>query len=391
MRSPTQRALSPADIQDILGSPVVDAAELSGGGFAAVWRATLPDGRQVVVKVGPPPTARLLSYERGLLRREAEYFRLVADRAPVPSVLAASDDWIVTTLLPGRPLTSADSPRARSQLGAVVASVHRVTGPHFGYVSDPAVPPGPRSHPESAPAAPPRPRSHPEPAPTAPPRPRSHPESAPAAPPRPRSHPEPAPTAPPRPRSHPESAPAAPPGPRSHRAPASEAAGERACGPDWPTAFVAMVAALRADAAAWGVPLPPLDGVVERHASVLAEVTRPALLHFDLWDGNVLAGPSGELTGLVDGERYLYGDPLLDLVSPALFRRIEDTPGHPFLRGYGLTHFDRSARIRLALYRLHLYVLMLAEAPSRGIGRDRHDRVTRLLTDEIEHLGSFGQ
>jgi aminoglycoside phosphotransferase (APT) family kinase protein len=305
MRSPTQQSLSLSDIQGILGRPVLDAAELSGGGFATVWRATLADGREVVVKVGPPPTARLLAYEEGLIRREAEYFRLVADRAPVPSVLAASDGWIVTTLLPGRPLTAADSPLARTQLGAVVAAIHNIIGPHFGYVSEPA--------------------------------------------------------------------------------------GARASGRDWPTAFLAMVASLRADAAAWSVPLPPLDGLVERHAAVLASVTRPALLHFDLWDGNVLAAPSGALTGLVDGERYLYGDPLLDLVSPALFRRIEDSPDHPFLLGYGLSHFDRSARIRLALYRLHLYVLMLAEAPSRGLGRDRHDHITGLLTAEIDHLASFEQ
>jgi fructosamine-3-kinase len=232
MRSPTQRLLSPADIEDIVGSPVLEAAELCGGGFAAI---------------------------------------------------------------------------------------HKISGPHFGYVSDHAPDAGPVAHPAPRPA------------------------------------------------------------------------GDRASGADWPTAFAAMVGALRADAAAWGVPLPPLDGVVERHADVLASVTRPALLHFDLWDGNVLAGPSGELTGLVDGERYLYGDPLLDLVSPALFRRIEDMPDHPFLRGYGRTEFDRSARIRLALYRLHLYLLMLAEAPSRGLGPDRHERVTRLLTAEIEQLGSLGR
>ena len=54
-------------------------------------------------------------------------------------------------------------------------------------------------------------------------------------------------------------------------------------------------------------------------------MTRPALLHFDLWDGNVLGGPDG-LTGLVDGERWLFGDPLMDIVSPALRRRIEREP-----------------------------------------------------------------
>lgn len=296
------RAEIAAVVVDGLGAvDVVDAVELSGGTFAAVWRVSLADGRDVVVKVGPPPGARLLRYERGLIPAEAEYFRLVGERAPgvpVPSVLAASDGWIITTLLPGRPLTGGDAPRARTELGAAIAAVHEISGPHFGYP------------------------------------------------------------------------------------------GDRPSGTDWPTAFGAIVAALRADAAEWNVPLPPLDGVLERHRGVLAAVTRPALLHFDLWDGNVLVSPSGGLAGLVDGERYLYGDPLLDLVSPALFRRIEDEPDHPFLRGYRPAPFDAAARTRLALYRLHLYVLMITEGPSRGIARHdgRHDRLTDLLTAELALL-----
>ncbi len=171
--------------------------------------------------------------------------------------------------------------------------------------------------------------------------------------------------------------------------------GGRAGGADWAAAFGAMVDELRGDAEHWSVPLPPLDGVVERYRDVLAAVTRPALLHFDLWDGNVLVAPDGSLSGVVDGERYLYGDPLLDLVSPALFRRIEDEPAHPFLAGYasagGAVTWDVSARTRIALYRVHLYVLMLAEGPSRGIpvGGERHDYVTNLLVAELKHLDSL--
>jgi aminoglycoside phosphotransferase (APT) family kinase protein len=164
--------------------------------------------------------------------------------------------------------------------------------------------------------------------------------------------------------------------------------GDRPSGDDWPAALDAMIDSLRADAAAWDVPLPPLDGLVSRYHDVLAAVTRPVLLHFDLWDGNVLVGPDGALTGLVDGERYLYGDPLLDLVSPAVLRRIEDLPDHPFLAGYRPPPFDEAARIRLGLYRIHLYVLMIAEGPSRGIAiaDGRHDFLTGLLTQELADL-----
>jgi len=136
--------------------------------------------------------------------------------------------------------------------------------------------------------------------------------------------------------------------------------------------------------------VPTMTSPPKTATSTLATVTRPALLHFDLWDGNVLAA-GGQLTGLVDGERFLWGDPLLDLVSPALYHRIEDEPEHPFLRGYaaatGLV-LDDAARTRLALYRIHLYLLMLAEGPSRGIpiGGKRHNHLTELLEGEIRDL-----
>ncbi len=304
MRSPTQLVLDKADIAEVvrrgLGAEIVAASELTGGGFATVWRTTLADEREVVVKVGPPASARLLRYETGLIRAEAQYFRLVRAQAagvPAPDVLASSDDWIITSWLPGRPLTEVDSPLARTQLGAAIAEVHTITGDRFGYT------------------------------------------------------------------------------------------GDRPAAADWPSAFLAIIASARADAAEWGVALPPLDGVIEPHLPLLATVTRPALLHFDLWDGNVLAGPDGNLTGLVDGERFLYGDPLLDLVSPALFRRIEDEPEHPFLLGYRPEPFDAAAKTRLTLYRIHLYLVMLAEGPSRGI-TDRDEFLTRLLTEELAALSS---
>lgn len=163
----------------------------------------------------------------------------------------------------------------------------------------------------------------------------------------------------------------------------------------WRAAFAAMMEAMLDDAATWDVALPvPADRireVVGGSAAELDEVDRPALVHFDLWAGNVLAA-QGQLTGMVDGERYLYADPLLDFVSPLLLRRVEDEPDHPFVRGYAAATgtpvvIDAAARRRLALYRLYLYVLMTVEVPSRGINDPwRHTGLADLLADEATML-----
>jgi fructosamine-3-kinase len=177
--------------------------------------------------------------------------------------------------------------------------------------------------------------------------------------------------------------------------------GARPHGPTWRAAFAAMVDDLLADGATWGVTLPrsaaSIRDLVARNGAVLDAVDRPALVHFDLWDGNVLAAvdPAGRahLSGLVDGERHLYGDPLVDLVSPALLRRIEAEPDHPFLRGYTSVRpivLDGAARRRLTLYRMHLYLLMIVEMPSRAMtgpeSQPRRDALARLLVEELSEL-----
>ena len=147
----------------------------------------------------------------------------------------------------------------------------------------------------------------------------------------------------------------------------------------WRAAYLGIVDDLLADAERLGWTLPvsaaEVRQAVSAAADVLDQVRRPALVHFDLWDGNVLAAPDRtgglRLTGLVDGERCLYGDPLVDLVSPVLFGAIEDEPDHPLLLGYtgqgAPWHWDESAVARIRLYRLWLYLVMNVEIPTRGM------------------------
>jgi hypothetical protein len=147
-------------------------------------------------------------------------------------------------------------------------------------------------------------------------------------------------------------------------------------GGGWPVAFAAMAGAVLADAEAYRPWLPrpvrEIRVVLAGGAAALAEVAEPALVHFDLWPGNVLldgAPGSRSVSGLIDGERMFWGDPLADFPSLSLlFGPLEDDPA--FLRGYGAaggaTSFDAAARVRLALYRCYLYLVMLVEVVPRG-------------------------
>jgi aminoglycoside phosphotransferase (APT) family kinase protein len=103
---------------------------------------------------------------------------------------------------------------------------------------------------------------------------------------------------------------------------------------------------------------------------VLADVTTPALVHTDLWAGNVFVDPkTGEVVGVIDPERAFWGDPLADLVGIDPMGR---EPGTPALRaGYGPIDVDSpSARTRLDLYRMRLCLVMMIEITPRRFEGD---------------------
>ncbi|MFP4148927.1 MAG: fructosamine kinase family protein [Nitriliruptoraceae bacterium] len=102
------------------GLPAIVASQpLAGGSIAEVVRATLADGRDVVVKRGSTPA-----------ELEAEGLAaLAAAGAPVPAVLAHEAGTIV--------LEHLDGPRGdRRALGRALAGVHRHLGERFGWHRD---------------------------------------------------------------------------------------------------------------------------------------------------------------------------------------------------------------------------------------------------------------
>ncbi|MFZ4142197.1 phosphotransferase family protein [Streptomyces griseoincarnatus] len=173
--------------------------------------------------------------------------------------------------------------------------------------------------------------------------------------------------------------------------------------PDWRTAFTAMTDAVLADARdhrPW-LPLPvdEVAAVFRAAAPALDAVTVPVLVHFDLWPGNILverAAPDGpaRIGGLIDGERMFWGDPLADFASLALLDDIRRDDA--FLAGYaeeaGPALLDEDARLRLALYRAYLDLIMLTETVPRAVGAEDARRVReRVGPHLVATLGEIGE
>lgn len=310
--SRTRIAIGPEQVETLartaLGSSVRVArtSALRGGTINACWGVTLADGRSLVLKAAPPPDLPHLGHEHDLLRTEVEFYRRAAGAgAPVPEVVSV--DF------------------SRSVLGSDYFWMTRLPGEPLA---------GPRGLGRRL--------------------------------------------------------------ARADRARVREALGRiaarlatvrgevygypqpgaRTRAETWRAAFLRMLGVLLEDAERLGVALPrgreALAALVERWAPALDLVDTPRLVHFDLWDGNVLIeGEAGEvgLSGIVDGERAFWGDPLMEMASLALFGEIERDAA--FLRGYAdgagaPLVFDEPTRARVALGQLYLYLVMRVEPATRG-------------------------
>ncbi|MFE2321592.1 phosphotransferase family protein [Streptomyces sp. NPDC059441] len=113
---------------------------LDGGTYNTVEELLLTDGTRHVLKVPPPETAPDLRHERELLVSEAEFYRSAATvDVPAPRVVAMGGRHLLMTACPGQTwngtLTPDEQTALRAELGGLVARLHQVTGPGFGYPS----------------------------------------------------------------------------------------------------------------------------------------------------------------------------------------------------------------------------------------------------------------
>src|SRR5579859_2471568 len=138
----------------------------------------------------------------------------------------------------------------------------------------------------------------------------------------------------------------------------------------WKEAFITIVESVLEDGArknaVYGYDVDEVRAVVMHHASALEEITTPYLVHWDAWDLNFFVRDS-RIVGLIDFERALWADPLIE----AHFRSLSFGAGvTDTMRGYGKTSFTAAEEQRCWLYMLHLALVMNTECYYRNYDTD---------------------
>jgi aminoglycoside phosphotransferase (APT) family kinase protein len=158
--------------------------------------------------------------------------------------------------------------------------------------------------------------------------------------------------------------------------------------PSWRVVFTGIVEDVLRDGERRGVDIGWDYDVVRttlaRHAHVLDEVTEPRFVEWDLWDSNVMVR-DGRIVCLIDHERALYGDPLMEagFVASQVPTFGDATA---FMRGYGWTELTADEQLRRRLYTLHLLLIMVIETVYRGHTDTRQYDMARPELDQVMAL-----
>lgn len=147
----------------------------------------------------------------------------------------------------------------------------------------------------------------------------------------------------------------------------------------WRAAFSRLIGGVLDDGERRGVALPHgydfLRTLVSAHAGSLDEVTEPRFVAWDLWDNNAMVR-DGRIVAIIDHERALWGDPLIEAGFTATVQRSFGDPAG-FLRGYGSSPSTPGELVRRKLYNLYLTLIMAIETDFRAVTDPGHLAWTR--------------
>lgn len=136
----------------------------------------------------------------------------------------------------------------------------------------------------------------------------------------------------------------------------------------WRAAFTTMIEDTLADGQRVGVHIgwdpDEIRAVLAENAESLDEVTVPQLVEVDLWAKNSMIR-DGRIVAILDHERAVYGDPLIEAGLTGLDMPLFGDPTD-FMSGFGLAELTGTQRTRRRLYSLYLALIMVVETKYRG-------------------------
>lgn len=146
----------------------------------------------------------------------------------------------------------------------------------------------------------------------------------------------------------------------------------------WKEAFLKIIDSVLEDGerrqADFGFPIDDIRGAILKHAPSLETVTTPQLVHWDAWNPNFFV-KDGKVTGILDFERALWADPLME----AQFRALAFGGVSESMQGYGKTTFTHEEEERCHLYTLHLALVMKTECYYRNYDSDVVSNLSKQL------------
>ncbi len=158
----------------------------------------------------------------------------------------------------------------------------------------------------------------------------------------------------------------------------------------WSEAFLFMIKELLDDARDIRLKLPyeynAIYHLIERYSGILDKVEKASLVHKDLWKGNIFVDPQNpQITAILDFERAIYGDALLEPVCGSL---LHDTA---FMNSFiGRTYLEDDEKIRAVIYSVYTFLIMVLECSFRQYPWENSDKWARKqLTDALEELMNY--
>lgn len=155
----------------------------------------------------------------------------------------------------------------------------------------------------------------------------------------------------------------------------------------WFEAFFNMVKELLEDAEDAGISFPfennKLYRIINEHSDALNKVTKPLLIHKDLWEGNIIIDPKTiKIVGVLDCERAIFGDPLLEPICGYFWENKN------FMNTFvGREDLNKDEYIRFTLYKIYLYLIEVIECNYRQYtGEDRDKWARSQINQALKEL-----